>query len=115
MKRGVILLAVVSLASISALTQQHARRGSVEQDREAWTASTKALTVSGKVSDDGKRFTTDIDSEWEINNPDTLKGHEGQVIAVKCYVDSERNKIQVLSVKRDVRYTAMYRDSAFRR
>ena len=115
MKRGVILLAVVWLTSISALTQQNARSGSVEQDRQTWTASTKALTVSGKVSDDGKRFTTDIDSEWEINNPDALKGHEGQVIRVKCYVDSERNRLQVVSVKRDVQYTAMYRDSAFRR
>jgi hypothetical protein len=70
--------------------------------------------VSGKLSDDGKRFTTDIDTEWAINNPDSLKGREGRLVTIKCYVDSDKDRIQVLSVKTPP-YSATYRDSAFRR
>ena len=103
------------LASSLALTQEHGKRDGTNQDHpQTWTASTKALTVSGNVSDDGKRFITDIDTDWAINNPDSLKGHEGRLVTIKCYVDSDKNRIQVLSVKTP-QYTSMHNDSAFRR
>jgi hypothetical protein len=79
------------------------------------TASTKPLTVSGKINEYRKGFITDIDTEWAINNPDGLKGREGRLVTIKCYVDSDKNRIQVLSIKADAQYSAMYRDSAFRR
>jgi hypothetical protein len=111
-----ITLAVVVLASTLALAQNHGTPNAANQDSPGvWTASTKALTVAGRVSDDGKHFVTDIDTEWTINNPDSLKGREGRLVTIKCYVDSDKSKIQVLSVKTDVQYSAMYRDSAFRR
>jgi hypothetical protein len=110
-----ISLAVVVLTSSFTLAQHGKPDGTNQDHPQIWTASTKALTVSGKVSDDGKRFTTDIDTEWTINNPDALKGREGRLVTIKCYVDSDRSKIQVLSVRADVQYSAMYRDSAFRR
>lgn len=81
-------------------------------------ASSKALTVSGKVSKDGKTLLTDIDSEWTVSNAEMLKGHEGRLVTVKCYVDTEKNRIQVLSVKRmdtGSSYAAKNADSAFRR
>ena len=83
------------------------------------TAAAKPLTVWGQVSSDGKIFITDIDSEWTVSNAASLKGYEGRLVRVKCYVDSDRNRIQILDVKRDERgsnYTATrYADSAFRR
>jgi len=85
----------------------------------AQTEASKPLTVSGKVSSDGKTLITDIDSEWMVSNTVALKGYEGRIVRVKCYVDSGRNRIQILAVKRDERdsnYTATrYADSAFRR
>jgi hypothetical protein len=51
-------------------------------------------------------------------NSEMLKGNEGHVVKVKCYVDTERNRIQILSVKRDENgsnYSATHADSAFRR
>jgi hypothetical protein len=63
--------------------------------------SAKPLTVSGKVSADGKTFLTDIDSEWLVSNADVLKGHEGRAVRVKCYVDTEKSSMKILSVKRD--------------
>jgi len=111
-----ISLAVVVLTSSLALAQEHGKPDRTNQDHpQTWVASTKELTVSGQVSDDGKRFITDIDTEWLINNPDALKGREGRLVAIKCYVDSDKNKIQVLSVKTNAQYTAMHNDSAFRR
>jgi hypothetical protein len=65
----------------------------------SWAAGAKPLTVSGKVSSDGKTFLTDIDTEWSVSNADALKGYEGRLTTVKCYVDPERNRIHVLSVK----------------
>jgi hypothetical protein len=79
----------------------------------------KPLVVSGRVSNDGKTLMTDIDSEWTIDNAEALKGHEGRLVKVKCYVDTAKNRIQILSVKKDdaqSNYTAArYADSAFRR
>ena len=84
----------------------------------ARSASAKPLAVSGRVSDDGKSLITDIDSEWAVSNAEMLKGNEGRRVTVKCYVDTERGRIQVLSVKKnesEPKYAARYNDSAFRR
>jgi hypothetical protein len=111
-----ISLAALVLTSSFALAQELAKPGVATQEHtQTWTASTKALSVSGKVSDDGIRFITDIDTEWAINNTAAVKGNEGRLVTIKCYVDSDKNRIQVLSVKRDAQYAAKYSDSAFRR
>ena len=107
-------LAVVLVVSVSAFAQEKA---ATTQDH-ASTFSPKPLTVSGKVSADGKTFLTDIDSEWLVSNADALKGHEGRLVRVKCYVDTEKNSIKVLSVRREdseSNYAARNTDSAFRR
>jgi uncharacterized DUF497 family protein len=85
---------------------------------DATAASAKPLLVVGQVSNDRKMLMTDIDSEWSVSNPEVLKGHEGRRVMVKCYVDTEKNKIQILSVKKaenDETYSARSTDSAFRR
>jgi len=83
------------------------------------TSALKPLMVSGKVSDAGKTLTTDIDSVWTVSNPEVLRGHDGRLVKVKCYVDTVKNRIQILSVRKDEaqsNYTAArYTDSAFRR
>jgi len=78
----------------------------------------KSLTVSGKVSVDGRTLLTDIDSEWSISNSEALKGREGTLVTVKCYVDTERSQMRVLSVRSaqpEAKYAARAGDSAFRR
>ena len=82
------------------------------------SASSKPLTVSGKVSSDGKTLMTDIDSVWGISNADALRGHEGRRVTVRCYVDTDRGQIHVLSVRKEeseLQYAARHDDSAFRR
>jgi len=103
MKTSIVAaFAALLLISGSAFAQE---KPSPQSDN-ATSASAKPLTVYGKVSNDRKTLMTDIDSEWMVSNPDALKGHEGRRVTVKCYVDSERNKIQVLSVKKDASETA---------
>jgi hypothetical protein len=78
----------------------------------------KALNVWGRVSSDGKTFWSDIDSEWTVSNSEILKGMEGKLVRLKCYVDPETNRIKVLWVKRENNqstYAARSTDSAFRR
>ena len=107
-------LAVVVVVSASAFAQEKVATPS----EHATAFPAKPLTVSGKVSADGKTFLTDIDSEWQVSNAEALKGHEGRMVRVKCYVDTEKNSIKVLSVKRDdneSNYATRNTDSAFRR
>jgi hypothetical protein len=127
MKRSILATLAMAVAiSGCALAQDQGRdRDKDKQDRSAAAQSdraaafsVKSLTVSGKVSTDGKTFLTDIDSEWQVSNADALKGHEGRLVRVKCYVDTEKNSMKILSVKRDdneSNYAARNTDSAFRR
>jgi hypothetical protein len=54
-----------------------------------------------------------------ITNRETLKGLEGLLVRVKCFVDTEKNTIQVLSIRKEtneLNYSSVrYSDSAFRR
>lgn len=81
------------------------------------TVPAKALVVFGKISDDGKKLISDIDSEWTVSNPGMLKGLEGHLVRLKCYVDTEKNRLRVLFVEKEseLGYSARYSDSAFRR
>jgi len=79
---------------------------------------TKSLTVSGKISSDGRSFVTDLDTEWAVSNPEILKGREGSTVTVRCRIDSDHSRIHVLSVKpapSEAKYASRLGDAAFRR
>jgi len=115
----VLVLVVLALASLTAaVAQNKSDTNSNGQGRYVDAAmSSKPLMVSGRVSPDGKTLLTDIDSEWAVSNPEALKGHEGLRVMVKCYVDTEKSRIQILRVKKeeDLKYAVKHDDSAFRR
>lgn len=116
MKTSIVAtFAAVLLVVGTAFAQEKAN--SLQPDN-ATAASSKPLTVVGQVSNDRKTLKTDLDSEWGVSNPETLKGHEGHRVTVKCYVDSEKNSIRILAVRKDDSsgtYSARSTDSAFRR
>lgn len=110
-----ITLATVLLLSGTLFAQENS---ATSKQENTGTTSTKPLIVSGKVSSDGRILLTDIDSEWTVANSESVKGFEGRMVKVKCYVDTEKSRIHVLSVKKDDQnfsYTARQTDSAFRR
>jgi lipid-binding SYLF domain-containing protein len=60
----------------------------------------KAVSVTGKISDDGKMFVSDKDSKsWTISNPDAVKGHEGHHVTLQADVDADKSEVHVESLK----------------
>jgi hypothetical protein len=111
------LVATVSLAFLfsgAVFAQDQAQPAA---NRNAAVRASKSLTVSGKVSEDGRSLLTDLDSEWLVSNAEALKGREGKLVTVKCYIESDHNQIHILSVRTasDVKYASRIGDSAFRR
>jgi hypothetical protein len=97
---ALISFAIVLLASLSAFAQ-YGNQGSTGQQTSATEqTSTKAVTLSGKVSDDGKSFVSDKDNKsWTVSNPDAVKGHEGHEVKIKAHEDAAKNELHVVSVK----------------
>ena len=101
MKRLILIsFAVALVTSLLALAQETAKPGEMKQDTtKAEKASTKATSISGKISDDGKTFVDKDNKSWTVTNPEALKGHEGHEVMVKAHVDSAKNEIHIVSVK----------------
>lgn len=112
MKSRILTGLVIALAISGVARAQEASKS------EQSVFSAKPLIVWGRVSNDGKSLLTDLDSEWKVSNAPALKGSEGRLVKLKCYVDSKNGSLQVLSVKKDdsgVDYASRHTDSAFRR
>jgi hypothetical protein len=63
-------------------------------------AAMKSVSVTGKISDDGKTFVSDKDGKsWTINNADAVKGHEGHHVTIKANVDADKSEVHVQSLK----------------
>jgi hypothetical protein len=101
MKRLILIsFAVALVTSLLALAQETAKSGEMKQDTtKAEKAPTKATSLSGKISDDGKTFVDKDNKSWTVTNPEALKGHEGHEVMVKAHVDSAKNEIHIVSVK----------------
>jgi hypothetical protein len=55
--------------------------------------------MSGSVSSNGKNFTDDKDSkDYKVDNPDALKGREGQHVAVIVHVDPDTGVLHILQI-----------------
>jgi hypothetical protein len=79
---------------------------------------TKAKTIAGQVSDDGRTLVSDDDDIWAVSNPSVLAKHVGQQVRIKCQILPGKSEIHMFSVKVDpgeVRYVSSHGDSAFRR
>ena len=111
-----VLLATLITASMLSVSVAQDNTTAV-QEKPA-TFSSKPLVVSGRINADGSTLLSDIDAEWSVSNKEALKGYEGRLVRVKCFVDTEKNSIRILSVKGDEStrsYAVIHADSAFRR
>lgn len=87
----------VLVVSMVAVAQDASSSSAAKQDSAQ--SATKANTISGKVSDDGKTVVDKDGKSWTVSNPDALKGHEGHQVTLKGDVDSSKNEVRVDSVK----------------
>ncbi len=99
-----LLLAPLALITMGSASAQNSSQPATKPDAGAHLSAGKPILISGRVSGDGQHFSFDrdsnSDSEWNVSNVRALKGHEGSLVTVKCYVDASRNQIQILSVNR---------------
>ena len=93
----VICFAFVLVVSLVAVAQDAAQQTSGAQDSSQ--SASKANSISGKVSDDGKSIVDKDGKSWTVSNPEALKGHEGHQVTLKGDVDSSKNEVRVDSVK----------------
>ena len=63
-------------------------------------AGARLTTIMGTIQEDGDklRFVTD-QRAWNVDNPETLKGHEGHYVHVKARVYPDKDSIHITEVK----------------
>lgn len=79
---------------------------------------TKIVTLSGRLSDDGKYFLAKHGQVWTITNPDAVSGQAGHELKLKVELVSAAHEIEVRAFKvvaTEVRLVANPSDSAFHR
>jgi len=86
--------------SLAAWAQSDSGMGMKNDNMKSDAMGKKAMSITGKIADDGKTFVNDKDGKsWMISNPEAVKGHEGHHVMVKAHVDAAKNEIHVVSLK----------------
>ncbi len=64
------------------------------------TAGVQSTSIMGAVSEQGEklRFVTD-QRAWNVDNPETLKGHEGHYVRVNAHLYPDKSSIHIMEVK----------------
>ena len=80
------------------------------------TTRTKKVTISGKISDDGKAVVAD-GRAWIVSNVGKLENHLGEHVTIKGFLDPVTNRLELSMkiVRNEVSASARLGDSAFRR
>ncbi len=99
MKRSMFTAVLLALTSFGIALAQDRSQPAAKPDNAVRPAANKTLTVSGRVSSNGRSLVTDLDTEWAVSNAEAFRGREGRLVMVKCYVDPDHNQLRVLSVK----------------
>lgn len=88
------------------------------QNTNSGKRAEKSVTISGRVSEDGRSLIAKNGESWSVTNPGALAAHENQQVKAKCQISSANHDIRVLSLKimaTPATYHVNPSDSAFRR
>ena len=95
MKR--VLIPVLALF-MTAATCVFAQETAPSTGGQKASKSAKAVTIMGKIGEDGKTFTSDKDQKtYTLVNPDAVQGHAGHHVALNGHVNGD--SIHVMSLK----------------
>ena len=63
-------------------------------------AGIQSTSIMGAVSEPGEelRFVTD-QRAWNVDNPETLKGHQGHYVRVNAHVCADKDSVHITEVK----------------
>ena len=82
MKKLMTISFVLALLMYAVAVAQY---GTQQPDNSKSSMSMKTISITGKISDDGKMFVSDKDSKsWTISNPEAVKGHEGYQVTLQA-------------------------------
>jgi hypothetical protein len=98
-KLFVVVLAVFFVLSLTAFAQDTSKDAANSQ---AVQAAAGVKTVSGTIKAEGNKLTFVSDNDqkaWEVQNPETLKGLEGQHVQVQAHVYADKSSIHVMGVE----------------
>jgi hypothetical protein len=100
MKTLLALTFAVALVCTTGTLFAQDNMGTMSQGNAAATTPAKGGHLVGKISDDGKTFTSDKDGKsWTIDNPDAVKGHEGHHVVLHADVNADAGSVHVNSLK----------------
>jgi mRNA-degrading endonuclease RelE of RelBE toxin-antitoxin system len=103
MKSISAFLTFVLFTSAVALAAQDTSKPGSDQpasQNQTQTSSKTDQNMSGTVSQNGKKFTNDKNNKtYTVDNPDALKGHEGEHVGLIIQVDPDNNVIHVIQVE----------------
>jgi hypothetical protein len=94
----VCLLALTFVMGVTAFAQQD----TMSQPSDQMAAKAPLMTLKGTVKAEGDKvqFVNDKDGKsWDVMNPEELKAHDGHHVQVSAHVYTDKNSIQVMSVK----------------
>jgi hypothetical protein len=97
-----IALSVPALAMAQSSSSQQQDNGQVQQEQSNQAAMNSVSgmntsahkTMTGMVTDNGKRFTSDNVS-YQVSNPDSLKNYDNQNVTVNVQFNTTKNTIKV--------------------
>ncbi len=99
-KLMVLAFAATLLLSVASIAQDTMSKDSMKHDSMSADSTAKPVNVMGKISDDGKSFTSDKDGKtWTIKNPEAVKGHEGHHVVLNAHVYADTSEVHVMSLK----------------
>jgi hypothetical protein len=60
----------------------------------------RLTSIMGTVRADGEKLTFVTDQRaWNVDNPETIKGHEGHYVRVQAHVYADKDSIHITEVK----------------
>jgi|SRR4029077_8707592 hypothetical protein len=92
------ILSLCFALSVVALSQDAPNQ--VSRKTQVAAAGARLTSIMGTIQEDGDklRFVTD-QRAWNVDNPDTLKGHEGHYVHAKAHVYPDKDLIHITEVK----------------
>ncbi len=95
-----LLLAILSLCFCLTVVVALSQDAPNQAPKTQAAAGGRLTTIMGTVEEGGDklRFVTE-QRAWNVDNPESLKGHEGHYVHAKAYVYPDKNSIHITEVK----------------
>ena len=93
------MLAMCLALSVFAVAQDSSSQA---PQKDQASATSQLTTISGTIKAEGDKLTFVSDTDqtaWTVDNPETLKGHEGHHVQVKAHVNTDKASIHIAEVK----------------